>query len=398
MRLFQRLTVDKNQRAINSASVTARNIFKILLRNNMLFNNRSLLMFTLSVLLLSGCEQEQVQEPQKLRKVKILQVKPNTAGQVRTFSGLAKGQMEANLSFKLAGTISSLPVKVGDKLKKSQLIAQIDPLQFELQAQQSHATLAQAMASMRNAVATFERLKGLYENNNASKHELDAARASAEFSQAQVKAARKGLELAQLNLSYTRLKSSNECDVAEIFIENHENVGSGQSIAKVSCGKAMDIEIGVPAQYVASVKKDMLATIIFNALPDEKFTGVVSEVGVSSSSGGASFPVNVTLKNEKGFIRSGMSADVTVNFDMQFAQKNMVIPAFSVIEKNQQKFVFLLKNTDKENTGVIKQVLVTVGELTSNGLEILSGLTTGDKVIVAGVSMMRDELKVRTEP
>jgi len=363
----------------------------------MFFNKQAVLIIILSPFLLSGCGQEEIQEQQKLRQVKTLEVKANTQGQVRSFSGLAKGQMEANLSFKLAGTISSLPVKVGDQLKKGQLIAQIDPLQFELQAQQAHATLAQATASMRNASATYERLKGLYENNNASQNELDAARASSEFSYAQVKAARKGLELAQLNLSHTYLKSSSRCDVAEVYVENHENVGSGQTIAKVSCGHAMDVEIGVPARFVASVDKGMSARVTFSALPEKQFTGLVSEVGVSSSSGGASFPVNVILKNEQQLIRSGMSADVSLSFDNQTASKSFVLPAFSVIENDKGRFVYLLEKTDKENIGVIKQVQVSVGELTAKGLEIISGIKAGDKVVVAGVSVIRDGLNVRTE-
>jgi len=363
----------------------------------MFFNKQTVLIIILSSFLLSGCGQEDVQEQQKLRRVKVLEVKANTQGQVRSFSGLAKGQMEANLSFKLAGTISSLPVKVGDKLKKGQLISQIDPLQFELQAQQSHATLAQATASMRNASATYERLKGLYENNNASQNELDAARASSEFSYAQVKAARKGLELAQLNLSHTYLKASSNCDVAEVDVENHENVGSGQTIAKVSCSRAMDVEIGVPARFVGSVAKGMEAEVTFNALPEKQFIGIVTEVGVSSSSGGASFPVNVALKNQQALIRSGMSADVRLSFDLQSVTKNFVLPTFSVIENDKGRFVYLLEKTETENVGIIKQVPVSIGELTSNGLEIITGIKVGDQVVIAGVSVIRDGLNVRTE-
>jgi len=363
----------------------------------MIINKKSLTMILLCTFILSGCGEEPVEQKQRLRQVKFLQVEANTAGQIRTYSGLAKGQLEADLSFKLAGTIASLPVIVGEKLKKNQLIAQIEPSQYELQAQQAHATLAQARASMRNAISTFERLKGLYENNNTSQNELDAARASSEFSQAQVQAARKGMELAQLNLSYTRLKSTGGCEIAQTYVEIDENVGRGKIIAKVSCGRTMDVEIGVPARYVATVNKGMAANVILSSLPDKKFSGLVSEVGGISSSGGATFPVKVELKNRDNDIRSGMAAEVTLNFASQMAEQHIVIPAIAVIEEGESRYVYLLEKTKKEKVNVIKKVAVTIGDLTVNGIEIIAGLKIGDKVVTAGVSVIRDGLEVRAE-
>lgn len=376
-------------------SISFKKIIMNDLRTKMFYSNWLVSAFFIFSMVLTGCGEEQLEKTQNLRNVKYLQVKTNTEGQSRVFSGLAKGQEEVDLSFKLAGTVSALPVKVGDQLKKNQVIAQLDPIQFELQAQQAHATLAQALASMRNASATFERLKGLYENNNASQNELDSARASAEFSQAQVKAARKGLELAQLNLSYTRLRSTNNCEVAQTYVDTHENVGSGQSIAKVSCGRAMDVEIGIPARYVATVNKGMVANVIFSALPDKKFSGLVSEVGGVSTSGGATFPVKVELKNSNNDIRSGMSAEVTLKFAQQVAENHIIVPAIAVIEEGDSRYVYVLENTQTDNINKIKKLSVTIGELTANGIEITSGLKTGDRVVTAGVSVIRDGLEVR---
>ncbi len=205
----------------------------------MIAKNQAIATFAV-LLILCGCEQEQVEEQQRLRRVKYQQIETTSNGSFRTFSGLAKGSQEANLSFKIAGTIASLPVKVGAHLQAGQLIAKLDDLQYALQVQQAQATLAQAKAAQRNAQAAFERLKGLYENNNASRNDLDASRASSDSSRAQVRVAEKNLELTRLNLSYTQLKSSSACDVAEVNVENNENISSGQSIVKVSCGAASE--------------------------------------------------------------------------------------------------------------------------------------------------------------
>lgn len=362
----------------------------------MLFTTRTAAIVIFCSILLSGCEKEKATEEPRLRSVKYQEIKANNLGSSHTFSGLAKSSQEANLSFKIAGTIESLPVKVGQQLKAGQLIAQLDSSQNELQVQQSQASLAQAKAGLRNAKAAFERFKGLYENNNASRNDLDAARASADSNQAQVRAANKSLELARLNLSYTRLKSSKNCSIAEVNVENNENISSGQSIVKVSCGEQMDVEIAVPGLYVTAIQQNMSVEVTFNTLPGEKLAATVSEVGVASSAGGATFPVTVTLgKNPQG-LRSGMVAEVRFNFSHKASAGDMIIvPTIAVGEDMHGRFVYIVKAGDTGNIGIIKRINVSVGELTANGLIITKGLTANDKVVTAGVTVIRDGLKVR---
>jgi RND family efflux transporter MFP subunit len=363
----------------------------------MFSNHRSLTILGVCLLLLIGCEQQELAVQQRLRSVKYQEITAASAGVSRTFSGLAKGSQEANLSFKIAGTIESLPVKVGDHLKANQLIAQLDGAQYELQVQQAQAALAQATASQRNARAAFERLKGLYENNNASRNDLDAARASSDSGQAQVQVARKSLELTRLNLSYTRLRLNKACDIAEVNVENNENVSSGQSIVKVSCGQQMNVEVAVPGNYVTLIKQQMPAEVTFGARPGEKFSATVSEVSVASIAGGTTFPITVELDDNPAQLRSGMVAEVNFHFNHQSSVKYIVVPAIAISEDMQGRFAYIVELTEDKNVGVIKRHPVTVGELTSQGLEIIDGLKIGDKIVTAGVTVIRDKLQVKID-
>lgn len=363
----------------------------------MILIHHPLLILIFVVTFFYGCEQNKVNEEPRLRSVKYQQIKTTSEGSTRTFSGLAKGSQEANLSFKIAGTIASLPVKVGSQLKAGQLIARLDDSQYALQVQQAQATLAQATAAQRNATAAFERLKGLYENNNASRNDLDAARATSDSNSAQVRAARKSLELARLNLSYTQLKSKGLCNVAEVNVENNENISSGQSIVKVSCGQQMNVEIAVPGRYVALVKTNMTAAVTFSNLPGKKFTATVSEVSVASN-GGATFPVTLILENNPKDLRSGMIAEVSFIFNTHDSNDSViVIPAIAVAEDMQGRFVYIVEPTETANVGLIKRRPVAVKELTANGLEITQGLKADDKVVTAGITVIRDGLKVRID-
>jgi len=356
---------------------------------------KSFLLVCLSTILVSACDKQKDKIETRLRTVKYQIIRAGTNGSSRTFPGLAKAHTEANLSFRVAGSIQSLPSKVGEHLQAGQVIASLDASQYELQAQQAKASLAQATAALRNARAAYERVKGLYENNNASRGDLDSSRANADSNAAQVRAARKALQLARLNITYTQLKTSYPCDIAEVNVSENENVSSGQSIVKVTCGNTLDVEVSVPGNYIATIKKNMPVTITFSILPGEVFSAIVSEVGVASISGGSTFPVTATLDEKPEHLRSGLAADVSFTFPINTSNTFFTVPAVAVNEDAQGRFVYIVEPDDSEDTGIVKRRSVSIGELTPNGLKIIEGLSVGDKVVTAGITVIRDKLKVR---
>lgn len=361
-------------------------------------NKKSTPLLFICLLILNACQPEETIQETRLRSVKYHTVANGLNGTSRTFSGLAEASDKADLSFRVAGKILSLPVKVGDHLKPGQTIATLDPSQYQLQAQQSQASLAQARAGLRNAKASFERLKGLYENNNASRHDLDSARAAADSNRAQVNAAKKALQLAQLNIAYTKLTANAACDVAEVNVSNNENVTNGQPIVKVTCGNSLDVIVSVPGNYIASIRQGMLVTVQFSIMPNQPFTAKVTEVGVAAVSGGSTFPVTVTLDEAPETIRSGLAAEVSFNFSEKEHSEGFTVPSFAVSEDTQGRFVYLVKSTDIDTIGIIHRQTVSIGEIRPDGLEILQGLKSGDKVITAGVTVINDGLKVRLNP
>ncbi len=161
----------------------------------------------------------------------------------------------------------------------------------------------------------------------------------------------------------------------------------------------MDVEVAVPGRYVSSIKPDMSAEVTFSSLPGKKFTASVSEVSVASNAG-STFPVTLTLENNPEGIRSGMVAEVSVFFSRQTSAENIiVVPTIAVSEDMQGRFVYIVesKSGETNNVGIIKRRKVSVGELTAYGLEITEGLAPKDKVVIAGVTVIRDGLKVRMD-
>ena len=95
----------------------------------------------------------------------------HSAGSSRTriLTGVAQADVESTLSFRVAGNIQRLLVKTGDRVEAQQLIAELDPTDYELRLQEAEAALIQSEAQARQADADYERARGLYENRNTSK-------------------------------------------------------------------------------------------------------------------------------------------------------------------------------------------------------------------------------------
>ena len=320
-----------------------------------------------------------------------------SAEREREFSGTSKSTEEAQLSFKVAGSIKSRNVNVGDIIKAGDLIAELDATPYELQSQQASANLASAKASQRNAEANYQRLKNLYENNNASRNELDSARANAESSDAQVKANQKALEIAELNITYTKLIANNDCSIASVSVEVNENVSAGQEVVRADCGNTLEVEIAVPESLIQGIVQDAPAQITFSSISGRTFTGRVSEIAIAATGGGNTFPVTIKIDDEHPELRSGLAATIKLSAQASSAsdQDIILVPAHTVVEDNEGRHVFLLQTSDEQGVGIIQRARVEIGELTSAGLEIKSGLNEGDVLVTAGITVVTDGMKVK---
>lgn len=338
--------------------------------------------------------QDQAEQEELIRPVRSQQVFLSGSDQVRTFSGTAQAGLEAKLSFKVAGTIQRLMVKVGDKVRQGQVIAALDPQDYDLQVQRSEAALARAKASARSASADYSRVRALYENRNASRNDLDQARAAAESSRAEVASGSKDLELARLQLGYTRLNAPAACYVASAPAEVNENVKAGETIMEVVCGSRLEVEVGVPEVFIARVKKGSAVTATFDAIPGLQFPSIVTKVGVASGRTGTTFPVTVQLQQRVPGFRSGLAAEVIFRFEGRKGEARILVPSVAVGEDREGRYVYVLDELI-DGVGRVTRTPVVIGELHAEGLEIIDGLSDGTRIVTAGVRRIHEGQQVR---
>jgi RND family efflux transporter MFP subunit len=342
---------------------------------------------------LAGCSgSPPAEEP--IRPVRTEQVFRTGGERVRTFSGTARAGVESRLSFKVAGTVERVAVKVGDTVRSGQLLAELDPRDYELQVEEAEASLAQARARARNADSNLDRVRGLYENNNASQNDYDAARAEYEYSAAQVSSVEKKLELARSQLSYTRLTSPSNGAISAVELEVNENVPVGQTAVVLTSGSRAEVQVAMPEVFIAQVREGEPVDVTFDALPGQRFPATIIEVGVAAGGLATTFPVTVSLSEASPEILPGMAAEVAIGFETVDGRERIIVPPFAVGEDRQGRFVFIAE-PGVDGLAVSRRTAVKVGDLTGEGLEILEGLEEGELLITAGISRIEDGMQVR---
>jgi membrane fusion protein, multidrug efflux system len=355
---------------------------------------RLYLLALITILSLISCGGGSEKEEINARPVQYTIVESSATQLLRTFSGKVEAGYEATLSFKVAGTLFSRPVNVGDTVNTGQILASLDNRDYQIAVQQAKASLDLAQAQYRNSQADYERTKSLYENRNAAKNDLDAARAGAESHYAQVESAQSQLDAANLQLSYTQITSPDNCQIAAIYFEQNENIGSGQPVVRVNCGDCPQVTVSVPETVINQIKPNDRVNVRAQALPGEIFPAIVSEVGVATGVRSATYPVRVVLNEECGDqqLRSGMAADVEFNFHIDKEEANaIIVPSVAVSEDDESQFVFVLTpDAEKPDLWRAHRRNVTVGSLTRLGLVIDSGLTPGEYIATAGVKQLSD--------
>lgn len=345
---------------------------------------------------LAACGKEQAAPEPELRPVRYQRVSVGTIGSSRTLVGVARAGTEADLSFRVRGTVEDVDVTLGEKVRKGQILARLDAVDYELQVQEAAAGLALAQASVRKAEADYDRTRALYENNNASRSELDAARAGAESARSQVVAATKRLELARQQLAYTILRAPADGAIALKDLEVNENIDAGTAVFMLTSGSRAEVEFAVPEIMIADLEEGMPVVVRFDAFPDRRFSAAITEVGVAVTGSSAAFEAVARLEEETPNVRSGMAAEVITELRQSARKAGLLVPWVAVGEDRDGRFVFVVEAEDG-GTGIVRRRAVSLGEV-GKEIEIVDGLEEGELLITAGTRRLVEGMRVKVDP
>jgi len=324
-----------------------------------------------------------------LRPVKVLEASAGNSAAQRVLASTVVSADSQDLSFRVGGSITSLPVDVGMRLSAGALVATIDQQPFKLSEKEARAQVAQAEANYRNADSQYRRTRELYSNEAASLSDLENSKASASSARANRALAQEGLNSARLNLSYSELRNpSDNCQVVSVPVAINQNVTAGQTIATTACGDQLRLRTVVPESLINNISTGMPVTARLQA-GNAALAGKVIEVAVSNSNS-SGYAVEIELESPPATVRVGMAAEIT--FSLASSEKRLLVPLMAVMSDSNEKFVFIADPQDDHHR-ILRQVVKT-GGLDNDGIEILEGIQTGQQVVVAGMSRISEGMKV----
>ena len=350
----------------------------------------------LAVLPLFGCGEEE-RPPEIIRTVKWMQVNETNASHIRKISGVVKAVDETNLSFAVGGTVEEVKVRLGDRIKKNDVLAVLDKQPFALAVRNAEAELKKAEAKVTERRANYERTSALYESNNASKAELDEARAGFDSAKSEVNAAKAQLGLAQRDLTKTVLRAPYNGVISLKEIEPHVEVPAGKGVFGLDGEESgFEVSVVVPETLVIRLSVGQKATVVFPTLNNREVSGVITEVGSRSQIANA-YPVTVGLREQFPELRSGMSVEVAFKYAAttptgEVIEKGIRIPITAILSgPDNQHFVFIYS----EKTSTVRKSAVEGVTIRGNDVILKSGLHAGDIIVTAGVQFLNDQQKVK---
>lgn len=349
--------------------------------------------------LLFSCKEKEVVKKEILRPVRYEVV--GTAGdqKTRTFSGIAKASDEIELSFRSSGIISELNIKLGQRVKKGDLLAKLDNVQAELAYEQAVSGLNSARSAMNTAKSNLDRIKTLYAKGSNSLSDYEAAKNNYQASLDQYESAMKNRDIQRSQISYGYIYAAKDGIIASKNADLNENASAGQLIGVLNAGDKTNIMVGLPENVINKVKLDMEPELNFSSIPGKTYTGRVIEISPIAEANSASYPVKIDITDATEAIKPGMSADVTFHFGESKPEQvdnTLIIPVKAVGENQDGNFVFLIESEDGK-TGVVKKQTIVIGEITVGGFKVISGLTKGQIIATAGLQTLLDGQKVQLQ-
>lgn len=332
-------------------------------------------------LVFTGCKKEEETRETPITPVKVMTLS-NEASIIEGigYSGTITANKSINISFQVSGTILSIPVEMGDYVKKGQLIALIDDTTYK---NQYRALQAQADLAKEN----YERVLEVY--NKGSIAEIRMIEARYQYEQAAA-----GAKAIYQNMKHTRVYAPISGYVGDKYLTEGDLANPGIPVVQLLDIAIVKADVPIPDNEINEYNSGDEAIVSVSSLNDEKFTGIVDEVSVISNRGNPIYRVKVNIPNPDRRLKPGMACNTYLEKqedDLASATSQILVPVQTVqVDERGNRFVYLVG----ENNVAVRKKVVT-GDLYDNGIAITQGLKKGDRLIISGYHKITDQSPIK---
>ena len=348
---------------------------------------------------------QKAEVPQKelIRPVKTVTLRSNGKGGLWQYYGTLQGGKRVDLSFRVSGPVRSIHVDKGASVRKGQLLATLDPRDYQTQLKQAQAQQNQAQAQYENAKADFKRYENLYKQKVIPKSTYDTYKTQMNVALSSFNAAKASTTAVRDSLRDTELRAPFDGVIVDRMVESFQDVTAKQTIFILQDISMLEIVFNVPENDVIWASKAASANsgsnpasvrAKFDAIPDRSFPLTMKEFVLQADRSTNTFPITAVMPQQEGvMLLPGMNATVEVELsdDTEGGERVFTVPQTAVVTSGDQTYVW------RCDDNVVKRVSVTQSTPHNNGfIEISSGqLRDGNVIVVAGAHLLHEGQRVR---
>ena len=333
--------------------------------------------------LLIACGDRSAPEPvdQTIRPARIFEVRDTSETLSYEFVGRVEAAQSIDMTFEVSGPLQKLPILEGQTIAAGDLVAALDPKDYELAVQEAEVQLQLARQDL-------ERKRQVLKQKGIARSVVDDARSMHQLQQVRLEKARQSLADATITAPF-------DAYVARRYVDNHVNVNAGQNIVRLHDLHTLEVVANVPESLVGTASQEELirAYAQFDFIPDERFELTYRENRGEADTVAQTYAVSMSMQRPTQWnILPGMTAIVTTQLrDPSGGAFRAVVPPSALVGNASTGFDVWIFDAE---TGLVEQRGVNVGEPAGAGIEITDGLVDGDLIVATGASQLQAGMRV----
>ena len=342
----------------------------------------------LMLLALAACSREAPVVAEAPRPVRTLVLRAQQVDLVGEFPGQVQPRVESGLGFQVAGRIAARSVQVGQRVRRGDVLARIDPSDLRLAETSARAQLTAAEVDRKQAQADLARYRELRDRGFISAAEFERRQATLDAAIARSAQASAGLDVQRNQSAYTALKATADGVVTGIDAEAGQVVAAGQVVVRIAETADKEIAFQIPENRLAQVRAIRTGDVHLWS-GGEPLSGTLREVSPSADPATRSFAARLALPQAPADLGFGMTA--TVRFSARSPQPASRLPLSALLRAEDQTWVWTLDAT----TMTVHRKPVRVATVGDTDVVLADALPDGTEVATAGVHLLHEGQVVR---
>lgn len=331
---------------------------------------------------LAGCKEE-VKIKEDIRPVRYTVAGAAQEQGALQFSGEIRARHESRLAFRVAGKIVEKRVNNGDSVKQGQVLLVLDSNDYMLDQQAKQAQLAAAEAQLRQQQADLKRSQDLQSQAFISQAQLDRQQAAFSAAQAQVLQARAALQGSRNQQGYTQLLADRDGVISDIQAEAGMVVAAGQPVARLAASGPREVMFQVAESQLAQLRTASSFSVTLPAT-GKSYAANLRELAADADPATRSYAARLSLADADA-LSLGMTAKVSARLP-QNSQPAILLPHTAILDQQGKQYVWLLDATGQK----VGRKPVSIRVQDKQFVQVTAGLQGGEKVVTAGVHLLRD--------